>query len=39
LYKGVRNLFTSVDWGDDYEEGAARDYEAELAIANIAFFV
>jgi hypothetical protein len=39
LYEGIRNLFASVDRGDDYKEGAAGDYEAKFAVADVAFIV
>jgi hypothetical protein len=39
LHEWVRDLFASVDGGDDYEESAACDNEAELAIANVAFVI
>jgi hypothetical protein len=39
LYEGIRNLFAAVDWGNDDQEGAACDYEAEFAVADVAFVV
>jgi len=39
LYERVRDLFASVDGGDDDEEGAACDNQAEFAIPNVAFVV
>jgi hypothetical protein len=39
LYERVRNLLTSVDWRDDYEESATSDYEAEFTVTNIAFVI
>jgi hypothetical protein len=39
LYERIRNLFASVDRRNDHKEGAAGDYEAEFAVANVAFVV
>jgi hypothetical protein len=39
MHEGIRNLFTSIDGGDDDEQGSACDYEAELAIAYVALVV
>jgi hypothetical protein len=39
LYEGIRNLFTAVDGGNDDQEGAACNNEAEFAVADVAFVV